>query len=198
MRKTLLFIGLTLSLMACAALSAPMAGPASTPTPSPSKTSKPTLTPTLSPSTTPQSTETPAEFLSPTPEPVLSATPTAIPPSPPPTPTPLSALDCKLLWQSPGNGIVYEPNEAFTIGWRVRNTGTAAWNTNSVEFTYVGGSRLYDYPLVQLKTSVAPGQDVVLSVHMRAPRNSTTYKTYWSLRQGDTYFCHLMLWIYVD
>ena len=84
------------------------------------------------------------------------------------------------------------------MGWKVRNNGTVGWEAGSVEFTYLGGAKLYDYPLIQLKTSVAPGEDVVLSVHMSTPRNSTTYTTYWSLRQGNIFFCRLMLSIYVE
>jgi hypothetical protein len=102
-----------------------------------------------------------------------------------------------LIWQSPGNYITYVPREEFTIGWNVRNTGTEVWNVGSVVFTYLRGAKLYDYYLVQLETSVFPGQAVILSVHMRAPRNFTMYTTYWSLRQGDTFFCPLMLSIYV-
>jgi hypothetical protein len=78
------------------------------------------------------------------------------------------------------------------------NNGTDVWDVGAVEFTYLRGARLYDSSLVDLKTSVAPGQEVILSVHMRAPVNSTRYTTTWSLRQGDTFFCPLMLSIYVE
>jgi hypothetical protein len=119
-------------------------------------------------------------------------------PSSTPTPTVPSELDCKLNWQSPGNGITYQPKEHFTVGWKVTNNGTAAWDAGSVVFTYLGGAKLYDYALVHLQTTVAPGQAVILSVPMRAPRNSTKYTTYWSLRRGDTFFCRVMLSIYVE
>lgn len=108
-----------------------------------------------------------------------------------------SKLDCKLNWQSPANGAQFKSNQAFTTGWKVTNTGTAAWNPASVEFTYLAGAKLYDYPLVKLKSTVSPGQAVILSVRMRAPTNSTTYTTYWSLREGDTFFCRVRLSIYV-
>jgi len=126
-----------------------------------------------------------------------SLTPTVLWFLPNPIPTVRSQLDCQLIWQSPGNGAKYKARQEFTVGWKVRNTGTASWDADSVEFTYLGGAKLYDYPVVHLKTIVPPGQEVVLSVHMRAPRNSTKYTTYWSLRQRDTFFCRLMLSIYV-
>jgi hypothetical protein len=118
-------------------------------------------------------------------------------PSPSPTPTVPSELDCELIWQSPSNRVSYAPEQHFTVGWQVTNNGTAAWDANSVVFTYLGGAKLHKDELVHLQTTVAPGQAVVLSVPMRAPRNSTKYTTYWSLRQGDTFFCRLMLSIYV-
>jgi hypothetical protein len=102
-----------------------------------------------------------------------------------------------LVWQSPGNDITYAPDEEFTAGWRVRNTGTDTWDADSVVFTYLRGAKLYDYALVHLETSVAPGQEVILSVHMRARKEPTKYTTYWSLRQGNTFFCPVMLSIYV-
>jgi hypothetical protein len=119
-------------------------------------------------------------------------------PSPSPTPTAVRALDCRLDWQSPGNGIEFEPNDSFSVGWKVTNSGTATWDPALVEFAYVGGARLHRFPVEHLLTSVAPGQFVILIADMRAPRNSTTYATYWSLRQGDTYFCRLTVSIYVQ
>jgi hypothetical protein len=197
MRKALLFIGLTLPLVACLALSAPLAALRATPTLSPSSTTVPTLSPTLRPSPTARPTQTPTEFPSATLEPALSLTPTVLFGSPSPTPTLPSRLACKLIWQSPGNYISYRPNQAFTVGWKVMNNGTDSWEVGSVYFTYLRGAKMYDYALVQLVTSVAPGQEVILSVHMRAPRDLTMYTTTWSLRQGDTFFCPLKLSIYV-
>lgn len=197
MRKALLFTGLTLPLLACVALSAPIVALKGTPIPSPTRTARPTLSPTPSPSTTPEPTETPTESPTATPEPILSLTPTVFIPPRSPVPTVPSELDCRLIWQSPRNGVIYNPEEAFTVGWKVMNNGSVTWDPGSVEFTYLGGAKLYNSALVHLTTSVVPGQDVVLSVHMRAPRNTTKYTTYWSLRQEHTFFCILMLSIYV-
>lgn len=196
MRNALLFISLTLPLAACVALSAPLAAPTGTAIPSPSSTAKPTLSPTPSPSPTAEPTQTSTDIPSATPE--LSLTPTALFASPSPTPTVPNRLDCKLVWQSPGNGISYAPNHAFTVGWKVMNNGTDTWDAGSVEFTYLRGARMYDYALVHLKTSVSPGQAVILSVPMRAPNKSDGYTTYWSLRQGDTFFCPVTLTIFVQ
>ena len=103
-----------------------------------------------------------------------------------------------MIWQSPSNSVIFPPEEQFTVGWDVRNVGTAEWNADSVVFMYLGGAKLHADQLTHLDTSVAPVDEIVLSVPMKAPRNSTRYTTYWGLRQGDTFFCRLMLSIYVE
>jgi hypothetical protein len=87
-------------------------------------------------------------------------------------------------------------HERFAAGWKITNTGTASWPPGSTVFTYVGGAKLHNDPLVQLKSSVPPGQSVILTVDMKAPGNSTLYTTYWSLQQGDTFFCRVSVSIY--
>jgi hypothetical protein len=107
-------------------------------------------------------------------------------------------LDCRLNWQSPGNGIEFEPQEYFSVGWDVTNTGSATWFPDRVVFTYLSGAKLHRDPLVKMDDIVSPGQQVILSVEMQAPHNSTKYTTYWSLREGDIYFCRLFVSIYVN
>jgi hypothetical protein len=107
-------------------------------------------------------------------------------------------LDCKLIWQSPSNQVIFAPGDEFAVGWNVRNIGTAAWDVNSVEFVYLGGAKLHGIDTGPLDTTVAPGQTIVLSVNMIAPRRPARYTTNWGLRQGDVYFCRLMLSITVE
>lgn len=154
-------------------------------------------------------TPTPRRFATPRPSATLRPTPTIdLAFTPPPTatfllPTPSltstvqPALDCRLEWQSPGNGLKVNPQDLFTAGWKLTNTGTETWTPGSVEFAYVGGAKPSHDSVVQLKGSVSPGQSVILTAEMRAPRNSTTYTTFWSLRQGATYFCRVSVSIYV-
>jgi hypothetical protein len=100
--------------------------------------------------------------------------------------------------QSVQNGTHYKSREPFSISWKVRNTGTAGWVPGTVDFTYIAGTKMYQYPLVQLRGTVDPGNIAHLIADMRAPRNPGKYSTTWSLRQGDNYFCHVSLTIYVD
>lgn len=189
---------LALVMLACEALLGPPAA-TSTPVPSATDTVAPTATSTPSPSTTPEPTETPmppsptlsadeALALTLTAWPTLLLSQTLVP----------SDLGCKFNWQSPHNGTIYDPQDVFTVGWNVTNTGASTWTPGSVQLTWVAGAKMSAEPTARLKASVAPGQSVVLSVQMRAPKNSTLYTTHWSLRRGNTYFCPLTLSIYVD
>ncbi len=195
MKKALILACLILVLLACSGMPEQISAFFATPTGSPTITPEPTFT--LTPSSMPEPTETPTELPSLTPEPAQSLTPTLVMPPLSPYPTVPNQLDCRLMWQSPGSGITYDPGEVFTVGWNVMNTGSETWDPSNVVFTYLGGNKMYDYPLVKLKSSVSPGEQVVLSVGMRAPKNSTFYTTYWSLREGNTFFCILTVSIYV-
>ena len=163
---------------------------------------EPTLTPapTFAATPTASATARPTRPASPTPTLDLGPTPSPFPtfaiPTASSTATPASALDCRLDWQSPGNGIEIAREERFTVGWKVTNSGSETWSPGIVEFTYVSGARLHNDPVEQLESSVSPGGSVILSAEMRAPRNSTLYTTYWSLRQGATYFCRVSVSIY--
>ena len=181
------FIALALFLASCARPSTPVPSPTSAQTPTPSITAEPALPYTLAPSTTPE----PTLSLGPSPSASASSAPSQ-------TPTESVTLDCTLLMQTVKNGTHYKSREQFSISWKVRNTGTAGWDSGTVEFTYIAGTKMYQYPLVQLKGTVDPGNISYLIADMRAPSNPGRYSTTWSLRQGDNYFCHVGLTIYVD
>lgn len=95
------------------------------------------------------------------------------------------------------NGYGIKREASFRAGWKVTNTGTDTWTPGSTVFVYLGGAKLHRDSVIQLESSVAPGNPVTLTVEMRAPKNSTLYTTYWSLRQGEVFFCRVSLSIYV-
>jgi hypothetical protein len=179
-----------------ATTAAPLEGTA-TRTPRPPK---PTRTPTSALPFAPLS----AASLSPTiasalPFQVITATPsrTRVPPTAADTALPPQELDCQLVWQSPSIGATMLADDKFGAGWNIRNTGTATWEPGSFQFTYLGGYRLshdFEEPLTQ---SVAPGDEVVLSVPMKVPSQSNLYTTHWGLRSGDRFFCRLTVTIWV-
>lgn len=207
--KAILSAGLALALAGCGALPTPVVRPTGAPSAIPSATTKPRRTRTPRPSSTPQPTQTPAAAPSATPHAlpsavptlpfaVVSATSTLVPVTQaPPSPTPL-ALDCDLVWQSPRSVAIYNPADKFAVGWNIRNTGTETWEPGTFEFTYLAGARLATHDdRIPLTNSVAPGDEIVLSVPMKAPANPNRYTTHWGIRQGENFFCRLTLTISV-
>jgi Ig-like domain from next to BRCA1 gene len=183
MRNVIVFMVLAFFLASCSALSTLIPSPTSARTPTPSMTAEPASSLTLAPSAT----------LSLVPSPSTGASS-----APSQTPLESGALDCALLMQTVRNGAHFKPGDQFSISWKVRNTGTAGWDSGLFDFTYIAGTKMYQYPLVHLQGTVDPGNISYLMADMRAPHNPGKYSTTWSLRQGDNYFCHVGLTIYVD
>lgn len=148
------------------------------------------LPPTLTPSVTPLPTKTPTVTPSPTATFLfLLATRTRTP-----TPGPASGdYACNLINQSPDDGATMNRNEAFTVSWKVRNTGSATWDSNAVDFIYLSGAKMATVKAIDLPDSVGPDDTITLKVSMNAPGSDGNYKTVWTLRQGRTEFCRLTI-----
>jgi hypothetical protein len=79
------------------------------------------------------------------------------------------------------DGTEFEPNETFTKTWQLKNTGTCSWNGYSLVFDAgdaMGG------PASTPIGSVAPGQDVNLSVDLKAPGSDGSYRGYWRIKNS--------------
>jgi hypothetical protein len=187
MRHAMAFVALALLLASCAAPSTPIPGSTNARTSTPSMTAEPAPSLTLAPSPTLEPT------LSPVPSPSAGASS-----APSQTPIESGALDCALLMQTVKNGAHFKPGDQFSISWKVRNTGTAGWDSGTLDFTYIAGTKMYQYPLVHFQGTVDPGNISYLMADMRAPHNPGKYSTTWSLRQGDNYFCHVGLMSFGD
>lgn len=197
MRKVSTVTALALALLACNAVIPPAA------TPEPALTSTNTAEPTPSRSSTPAVSVTRWKPISSALPPLLVTLGPTLTPSPtrtlrpPVSPTGPIGLGCRLDWKSPGNGWEVRRGEQFSAGWKLTNTGIESWTPGNVVFTYVSGAQLHNDPVVPFDRTVASGSSIILSVRMRAPENSTLYTTYWSLRQGDVFFCRVSVTIYV-
>jgi hypothetical protein len=150
------------------------------------------------PSSTPEPTLTPTFALPTFSGPELDSTPFYFLLTPSPTETPSRELDCKVLWQSVINDARMGPNMTFSVAWTITNTGTATWDPEGVDFTYVSGIKMNQTPLVHLPTTVGPGETVTLAVDMRTPNKTSRYSTVWSLRRGEDFFCSVRLTISVS
>lgn len=136
--------------------------------------------------------------------PVPSPTPVTPTPEPSLTPTlPATSTTAPVVQQPASSGCdnagfvsdvtvpddtTFSPGEAFTKTWRLSNQGTCTWSAD-YQIVWVSGEDM-DGPAAQnLTASVAPGQNVDISVDMVAPDDAGTYQGYWRLRNatGNTF-----------
>jgi hypothetical protein len=135
-----------------------------------------TLTPTLTPSATP--TDTPTATAT-----VIFIIPTA---TNPPTATSELATQsagssCELVSQAPANDTAYGARERFNVQWTVKNTGSETWLGSNIDFSHSSGRDMHESDVADLPHNVRAGAQVTLAVEMRAPANSGTYTSTWTL-----------------
>lgn len=132
-------------------------------------TDVPTMMPTDVP--TLQTTDTPA------------VTPTDYPPYSYQTVTPANASACdNSIYVSDvtiPDGTVLAPGQSFTKTWMLQNSGTCTWST-SYSMTFASGSQMSGVS-ASLTNSVAPSQEIQISVPMVAPSSEGTYTGFWRL-----------------
>lgn len=75
------------------------------------------------------------------------------------------------------------PEQTFTKAWRLRNIGTCAW-TSSYQVIFDNGEAMGGPVAQPLAGNVAPGQQVDISVALKAPAAPGTYRGYWRLRNA--------------
>jgi hypothetical protein len=74
---------------------------------------------------------------------------------------------------------VMAPGASFVKTWAIQNTGTCTWST-SYKLVFLSGSQMGG-AATALTASVAPSQQVNVSVSLTAPTTSGTYTGYWRL-----------------
>lgn len=157
----------------------------------------PTSTPTATFTPTPRNTDT----ASPTPTNTvvfLLKSPTPLLPPTLPGGGGSSGLACDIVSQYPGFGTVFSPRTNFDATWTVKNTGSKKWDRNSVDFIYSSGDKIHKVSGYDLEKDVNVGQNLTLSVSMQAPKTAANYTTYWTLRDGGTKFCTMIVNINVN
>lgn len=103
--------------------------------------------------------------------------------------TPTINYSCKILKTSPTPGSRMPRGKNFKTTWILANTSNVAWDRNSVDYLYQGGTPMHTQSLYDLPMNVAPNRQVELTVSMQAPKTRGTFTTNWTLRIGDEYFC---------
>jgi hypothetical protein len=135
-----------------------------TPIPLPTSTGAANLTPTstITPIPLPQTTSQPGGTVSPTPgcEAAKFVADVTVP-----------------------DGTVYKPGETFIKTWRLKNIGSCTWNT-SYALVFDSGDAMGGPGSMALTGTVAPGQEIDISVALKAPDKDGKYRGYWRLRNA--------------
>lgn len=122
----------------------------------------------------------------------LLPTQTAFPtqtPYPSLTPIPQSAIKVcdRAAWVKDvtiPDGTALAPNTSFVKTWRLRNDGTCTWTTG-YKLAFFSGDSMGAAASFALPASVAPGQEVDLSITFTSPAAAGTYKSNWKLQNPD-------------
>jgi hypothetical protein len=112
-----------------------------------------------------------------------------VPPTPaPPTATPIPIPCDRATFVK---DVTYPDNTEVPAGtsfvktWRLRNNGSCTWNS-SYSLVFESGDAMGGPAAIQLTTgTVAPGQEVDVSVTLKAPDSAKTYQGNWKLRNGS-------------
>ena len=129
--------------------------------------------------------------LPPTPTTVSASTatstpvPTATATTPPTSPTPTSAT-CTSLAKFEDDVTVPDdtemlPGQEFIKTWRLQNVGTCTW-TNQFATIFVSGDQMNGNSPLPLTGTVAPNGTLDISVSLKAPGTTGTYRGNWQLR----------------
>lgn len=79
------------------------------------------------------------------------------------------------------------PGQSFTKTWKVKNTGSCAWEAG-FKFTFVGGEQMSGTTYT-LPSSVAANADLDISIPMVAPAKTGALRGNWRMQTaGGTYF----------
>jgi hypothetical protein len=82
------------------------------------------------------------------------------------------------------DGTVLAQGVAFRKTWKLQNAGTTTWTT-SYTLGFISGDQMGTITSVPLSQSVAPGQQVDVSVDMVAPTNDGKYQGYWKMKNAS-------------
>jgi hypothetical protein len=80
------------------------------------------------------------------------------------------------------DGTVMDPDEGFTKTWRLKNIGACTWSGYNLIFD--SGDLMSGTSPIAIGT-VAPGQEVDLSVNLTAPSTDGAYRGYWRIRNTN-------------
>ena len=81
------------------------------------------------------------------------------------------------------DGTAFSPNQAFQKTWRIGNAGGTTW-TGDYALVFIDGALMGAASSIPLPTTVAPGEEVEVTVDMVAPPDPGAFRGYWKLRNA--------------
>ena len=101
-----------------------------------------------------------------------------------PTATPKPCNDADFVSETIEDDTEFDVNESFTKTWRLKNAGTCTWNTN-YELVFVEGNKMSGPNTKKLTQNVAPGEQVDISVDLKAPNVAGSYTGKWNIKSDE-------------
>ena len=112
--------------------------------------------------------------------------PAPVVPTPVPTPIPQTCIvnAAFVADVTVPDGTQVQPTQAVNKVWRMRNTGTCTWDSDTV-LNFVGGNQMSAPPLVNLPLT-QPGGTVDVAVTAYAPAANGVFRSVWQLQYQPT------------
>ncbi len=129
------------------------------------------------------------------PLPTITVAPTSTQQSAP-TSTPQPCNQAEFISETIPDNTTFNPNESFTKSWRLKNIGTCTWNTN-YQLVFYDGDKMSGPSTQNLTQSVSPGEQVDISVDLKAPSSGGTYKGTWRIRDDNGNYYVNNIWVQI-
>ena len=88
------------------------------------------------------------------------------------------------------DGTNMAPGQSFTKTWEIKNNGTCTWNENYT-IVFYGGEQMASATTFKFtKDDIEPGENIQISIDMKAPAKAGEFISYWILRNdlGQNFF----------
>ena len=104
---------------------------------------------------------------------------------------------CEVVKSSPESGYEIKKNQDFTWTLRVKNIGTARWDSGETKLAHIKGAEYYIERRVLIEERTDPGEIGEFRVELYAPEEPGRYTSTWTMRKGIHDFCVVKYQIFV-
>lgn len=104
-----------------------------------------------------------------------------------PTQTPKPCNKAEFISETIPDDTAFVAGDTFTKTWRLKNIGTCTWNSN-YKLVFFEGDKMNGPSEKNLTQNVAPGEQVDISVDLKAPASAGTYDAIWKVKDDDGAF----------